>query len=256
MSSSSVDLSFNSSGSGDPLVLIMGLNAPGAAWQPHIDQWARRFECLAVDNRGAGSSPAPPGPYSTLEMADDYAKLIMKLGLVGCRVVGISMGGAIAQELALRHPELVSRLALVATWSRPDPYLASVLDAISLVRGAGDSAEFTALLQTLIWTPVWFRQHHQDLLEAQKEPLAVGPDALAAQVAACRSHDAFARLGQIRVPTLVTAGAVDRFVPIELSREIAETIPSADFEVFAATGHVHHWEELARFNNLVEEWMK
>lgn len=116
-----VDLAWTETGLGDPVLLIMGLNAPGSAWQPHVDQWSQSFRCLAVDNRGAGASPAPPGPYTTAAMAEDHIRLIENLSLGRCRVVGISMGGAIAQELALRRPDLVERLVLVATWAGPLP---------------------------------------------------------------------------------------------------------------------------------------
>jgi pimeloyl-ACP methyl ester carboxylesterase len=250
-----VALAWTEQGTGEPLVLIMGLNAPGAAWQPHVDQWSGAFRCLLVDNRGAGSSPAPPGPYTTAAMADDYARLIDELQLGPCRVVGISMGGAIAQELALRRPDLVERLALVATWAAPHPYIQQVFRVVDAVRQSVDEATFIAHLQTLIWTPAWFAAHEAELVAARSEPLAVGRWALAAQAAACRSHDATDRLSHIRVPTLVTAGGADRFIPTALSSALAAGLPDARLELFADTGHVHHWEELARFNDEVEEFL-
>jgi pimeloyl-ACP methyl ester carboxylesterase len=250
-----VRLSWEEAGQGDPVVLIMGLNAPGAAWQPHVDQWSRSFRCLAVDNRGAGSSPAPPGPYTTAVMADDYGRLIDELGLGRCRVVGISMGGAIAQELALRRPDLVERLVLVATWAAGDPYALQVLGLIDAVRQAVDEPTFSAFLQTLVWTPAWFAEHEAELVAARADPLAVGRAALTAQVEACRTHDTTDRLHRIAVPTLVTAGAADRFIPAELSIALADALPDARLELFADTGHVHHWEELARFNDCVEEFL-
>ncbi|GAA2097119.1 alpha/beta hydrolase [Microlunatus panaciterrae] len=251
-----VELAHTESGKGDPVILIMGLNASGAAWRPHVDQWSRTFRCLAVDNRGAGESPAPLGPYTTAELADDYANLIRKLDLGVCRVVGISMGGAIAQELALRHPELVERLVLVATWAGADPYTRDILTLIDFVRSSADEATFNMFLQTLVWTPDWFSSHDHDLTMARQVPPSVGPDALAAQVQACLTHDTLDRLGGIAVPTLVTAGRLDRFVPIRLSRTVAEEIPGARLEIFDESGHVHHWEELQRFNDYVEEWLK
>lgn len=249
-------LEYTERGQGPPLILIMGLNADASAWSPHVDAWMRSFRCFAVDNRGAGRSPAPPGPYKTPDLADDYAALIRHLGIGPTPVVGISMGGAIAQELALRHPDLVDRLVLVATWARCDPYTDAVLEGIAAVRRFGDPAAFTAHLQTLVWTPAWFDEHAGDLAEQRLLPLPVAADALAAQVSACRTHDALGRVGRIGVPTLVTAGGVDRFVPSELSRLVAEVIPGATFELFADTGHVHHWEELDRFNNLIEGWLR
>lgn len=248
-------LAWTEKGQGDPLVLIMGLNAPGAAWQPHVDQWSGSFRCLLVDNRGAGSSPAPPGPYTTAGMADDYVRLIEELQLGPCRVVGISMGGAIAQELALRRPDLVERLVLVATWAAGDPYTQQVLGVIDAVRQLVDEPTFNAHLQTLVWTPAWFAAHEVELVAARHEPLAVGRAALSAQVAACRTHNTRARLSQIEVPTLVTAGGADRFIPPAVSVALANGLPEARLQLFADTGHVHHWEELSRFNDCVEEFL-
>jgi len=250
-----VRLSYQESGSGDPVVLIMGLNASGRAWQPHSQQWSRSLRCVAVDNRGVGNSPAPPGPYSTAAMAEDYAALIRRLDLGPCAVVGISMGGAIAQELALRHPALVRRLVLVATWARSHAYLRHALNLIGAVRSEAHDATFTALLQHLIWTPQWFTDHDAELQAALAEPLTVNPQALAAQLSACHGHDALHRLAHIQVPTLVTTGGRDQFVPAGLGAEVAAGIPGARLVVFADTGHVHHWEELHRFNDLVEEFL-
>lgn len=250
----SIELAYSEVGDGPPLVLIMGLNADRDAWQPHVEQWRRRFRCILVDNRGAGASPAPPGPYTTVELAEDYAALIARLGLGRSRVVGISMGGAIAQQLALRHADLVDRLVLVATWARPHPYPAAVFETIASYRALAGDADFARYLQTLVWTPSWFAGHAAELsagLDTSPVMPAVG---ISAQVAACVGHDVLASLPQITAPTLVTAGRVDRFVPVELSEEIAAAVPGARLELFD-TGHVHHWEELDRFNDCVEDFL-
>ena len=98
-----INLGYREAGRGEPLVLAMGLGADSTAWERHVQRWARGYRCIAVDNRGAGASSAPPGPYSTAQLADDYAELIVELDLGPVQVVGVSMGGAIGQELALRH---------------------------------------------------------------------------------------------------------------------------------------------------------
>ena len=252
-----IDLAFQATGTGDPLVLIMGLGAPGAAWEPHVRHWAKTFRCLAVDNRGAGRSSAPDGPYTTARMADDYAELITGLGLGSVRVAGISMGGAIAQELALRHPHLVRRLVLVSTWARLDAYAAEIFENLAAVRAQADRATFTQLLQLWIWNPGWFASHAGELAADRHAP---GPDmaqhAFAAQSAACVTHDTRARLGAIGVPTLVTAGTRDVFTPPGMARELAGAIPGARLETFEGLAHTHHWEALDPFNALVEEWLR
>jgi len=250
----SIALSFSEIGDGRPLLLMMGLGADRSAWDRHAGHWSTAFRCLAVDNRGAGASPAPVGPYSTAEMADDYARVLDAADVETADVVGISMGGAIAQEFALRHPDRVGRIVMTATWSRSTPYLDGVLDVLASARRRFDVATYVTALQTVIWTPDAFLGEAEALAQDRTGPLAVDADAFDAQVAACRNHDAADRLGEIRAPVLVTAGAVDRFVPVQLSREVAAAIPHADYEEFS-TGHVHHFEELDRFNELVVRWL-
>jgi pimeloyl-ACP methyl ester carboxylesterase len=250
-----VDLTFQESGSGDPVVLVMGLGAAGEAWQPHTDAWSRTYRCISVDNRGTGSSPAPDGPYTTRAMADDIALLIGRLDLGPVRVVGLSMGGAIAQELALAHPELVQRLVLVATWARCDSYTRQLLELLASVREQAEPATFTALLQTIIWTPEWFDLHLAELRAEQEHAEPMSRSAFVAQVAACTTHNTIARLRDIAVPTLVTAGSADVFIRPGMTAEVAAGIPGAQLEVFDRGGHTHHWEHLDRFNDLVERWL-
>jgi pimeloyl-ACP methyl ester carboxylesterase len=251
-----VTLTYRESGHGEPLLLIMGLGADASAWDPHVAEWSKGFRCIAVDNRGAGRSPAPPGPYTTEAMADDYARLLRDRGVEGVRVVGISMGGAIAQELALRHPELVSKLVLVATWARLTPYAQEVFAHLARVRAAVPPGVFTQTLQLWIWSAGWY-DAHLDELRAEREAAdgAMSQAAFEAQAAACISHDTVDRLAGIRVPTLVTAGEGDIFVPTAVSRALAERIPRAELEIFRGWAHTHHWEDLDRFNALVREWL-
>lgn len=251
-----ISLGYREAGRGAPLVLAMGLGADGTAWERHVQRWARGYRCIAVDNRGAGASSAPPGPYSTAQLADDYAELIVELDLGPVPVVGVSMGGAIAQELALRHPGLVRSLVLVSSWARLDMYTAEIFTNLAAVRAQADRATFTRLLQLWIWNPDWF-DHAAAELAAERE--ATGPTmparAFAAQAAACAGHDTLERLHALAVPTLVTAGTRDVFTPPRFARALAAAIPGARLELFPGVAHTHHWERLDDFNTLVEEWL-
>lgn len=252
-----IELSYVEEGQGEPLILIMGLGADAIAWELHIAEYRRRFRCFAVDNRGAGRSSAPAGPYSTAEMADDYAGLINRLSLPPVRVVGISMGGAIAQELALRHPRLVERIVIVSSWARCDAYTAEVFRHFATVRAAVAPAEFMQLLQLWIWSPPYVNEHPEELREAREaEPEArISDAAFNAQIAACVGHDTLARLGGMDVPTLVTAGSDDIFTPLSLARQLREHLRGAELRVFPGAGHAHHWEQLATFNQFTTQWL-
>lgn len=245
---------FLDEGTGDPLVLLMGLGAPGETWRPHLDAWSRRFRCIAVDNRGAGATPIGAHPPTTRDLADDVAALIDRLGLGPVRVAGISMGACIAQELMLAYPGLVSRAVLVAPWASVPPSTAAVLEVLQRARSSGDARLFAALLRAIIWTPEWIDAHAAEEDAQLDTPPAMSVAAFAHQVHACASHDTLARLADVATPTLVTWGARDEFIRPELSARTAAAIPGAESVVFE-TGHVHHWEELDRFNRVVEEWL-
>ena len=104
---------YEEKGEGDPLILIMGFGAPGALWELHVNEYSKHFRCIMIDNRGVGQTDQPPGPYLTSTMADDTAGLMDSLGIEKAKIAGISMGGAISQQLALRYPEKVESMVLI-----------------------------------------------------------------------------------------------------------------------------------------------
>jgi pimeloyl-ACP methyl ester carboxylesterase len=250
------ELAYTVRGTGEPLVLIMGLGADRAAWELHVRAYESRFRCIVVDNRGAGESPKPAGPYSTAAMADDYARLIAGLGLGPVRVVGISMGGAIGQELALRHPDLVTHLVLVSSWARCDAYTKEIFRHFAAIRAVAPAEEFTRLLQLWIWTAAHLEANLPELEAARHAPADMPQHAFEAQCAACISHDALDRLGDVRVPTLITAGDRDIFTPLALAHELHDGIPGSELRVLPGTGHAHHWERVDEFNDLILEWLR
>src|SRR6185436_682911 len=126
--SNGIRIHYEERGSGDPLILIMGLGAPGSRWEDHAAAYERHCRCILGDNRGAGASERPPGPYTTRKMADDTAGLMTALGIENGNIAGISMGSAIAQELALAYPKKVRSLVLVSSWSRCDRYTQNVFE--------------------------------------------------------------------------------------------------------------------------------
>ena len=250
-------ISYRLAGKGRPLLLVMGLGADVSAWQDHVPAYSERFLCILVDNRGAGRSGKPPGPYSTAQMAEDCAKVVEAVGESPVGVVGLSMGGAVAQELALRHPSMVGRLVLVSSWARCDEYLLEVLDHLRVAHEVLGPAEFAQLLQLRIWSPSYVSGHLRELREARAlaAAAAVPHHAFAAQCTACMTHDALSRLGNIGVPTLVTAGREDCFTVVGRAEEIHRAIRGCRLEMFPG-GHAHHWEQLGAFNNMTSAWLE
>lgn len=250
-------ISWQERGVGPLVLLLMGLGADHTAWKQHVEHLERGFRCLLLDNRGAGSSDAPSGPYSTARMADDAAEVVRALGGGPVGVVGISMGGAIAQQLALRHPELVDRMVLTASWAGMNPVSEDVFAELRDLRAVLAPGAFQRRLQLLIWSPSAYQERFAQL-RAERE--AVSPDgmtcaAFGSQVDACLGHDVREQLADLAVPVLVTCGELDVFTPLTAGLELADLIPGARIERFEG-GHAHHWEELDRYNRVCEEFLR
>ena len=230
---------YQETGSGDSLLLINGLGGTCLGWEPLVPSLAEHFRVITSDNRGVGRSSAPPGPYTTRQMTNDAAALLNHFGVVRAHVVGSSMGGMIAQELALAYPSLVDRLVLYGTFARPrraiiDPWLTFVVQMQERL----DPTAVTMGWLPWLYTPAFFAQPERvEAALAWQEPYPAPAHGVAAQAEAARSHDTLERLPQITAPTLVLVGAEDVVTPVYYSRELAERIPGATLQVLERGGH-------------------
>ena len=219
------ELYYETHGDGDPLLLIMGLAADSTAWLFQIPEFARHYRTITFDNRGVGRSSKPPGPYTIHEMADDAAGLMDALGVERAHVVGVSMGGMIAQELALRHPARVRGLVLACTFPEPDAE-AERQRAFSIARFGGHvSATGETEIDVSAIDPLAFFQHivprvfNQSFIDRELPKLmqifggalqyGFSLEAILGQVHAVMGHKATDRLHHIAAPTLVITGDAD-----------------------------------------------
>ena len=246
-------------GSGPDVLLIAGLGDPAEAWQPQLDGLADRYRVTAFDNRAVGRSPLPDEPLSVATMADDAAAILRAIDVPAAHVAGFSMGSIIAQELALRHPELVRSLVLVSTFARPDALLRSQLRFWRwLAEEAPSERAFFEAFFTWVYTP---RAHADGTVDQLvDEALAFSHqqsvEGFQAQVAACLAHDTAGRLGRIAAPALVLAGELDVIVPPRLSRSVAAGIPNARFEVMPGEAHQPFQEVPDEFNARVDAFWR
>jgi pimeloyl-ACP methyl ester carboxylesterase len=247
-----IEIHYEERGHGVPVILIMGLGADGSLWEEHAKAYEKHFQCILMDNRGAGRSSKPAGPYTTKTMAEDTAGLMQALGIEKAHISGISMGSAIAQELVLAHPEMVRSLTLVSSWPKCDAQTVRIFEMFKAAIQALEPSDFIRLLQLWTFTSEYHNTHMDDLLQreenAKNEPHPMPLSAFLAQCDACITHDALERLESIRSPTLVTVGNLDIFTPLHYSQTIANKIPGAELFVIPGAGHCHHWEELDAFN--------
>jgi pimeloyl-ACP methyl ester carboxylesterase len=246
-------------GEGPEVLLIAGLGDPAEAWQLQLDGLADRYHLTAFDNRGVGRSPLPDTPFTVATMADDAAGLLRGLEIPAAHVAGFSGGAAIAQELALRHPELVRSLVLVSTWASADAYFRAMLDSWRWMAEAAPS-ERAFLEAFFVW--VYTPRAHADGTVAQitEEALAFphkqSLEAFQRTIDALVAHDTAARLHAIAAPTLVLAGGKDLIAPPRYGRVVAESIPGARCDVLPEEAHQPFQEAPEEFNARVDAFWR
>ena len=259
--SNGIQMYYEEQGSGDPLLLIMGITAPGSVWEKHADYWSQSFRCIMPDNRGVGFSDKPEGAYTTAQMADDMAGLLDELHLSSVRVAGASMGSTIAMQLALRHSEKVSSLVLMCPWARCDRKAVAIFNHLIAAKRLRPE-EFSNFAQQLIYSKAsWDDDETFAELMAGQRAEASNPypqplHGLEGQAHACITHDVLAELPKINVPCLVLGGMEDQFTPEWMTKEVAEAIPGSELHMYEGAGHVFHWEKIDDFNPRVLKWLK
>jgi pimeloyl-ACP methyl ester carboxylesterase len=238
-------------GEGPDVLLIAGLGDPAEAWQFQLDGLADHHRLTAFDNRGTGRTPLPDGPLTVAMMAEDAAEQLRALEVPAAHVAGFSGGSIIAQELALRHPELVRSLVLVSTWARPDAYLRSIVNAWRWMVEAAPSER--AFLEAFFVSMYTARAHadgtvEQIIEETLRFPHKPSPEAIQRAIDAFIAHETADRLQDIAAPTLVLAGGQDICTPPRYGRVVADGIPHARFEVLTEEAHQPFQEVPDQFN--------
>ena len=236
-------------GKGDPVLWLQGLNAPATAWAVQLTHFAQTHRGIAPDARGVGKSDAPPGPYTTRQMAQDAIAVLDAAGVERAHVVGLSLGGAVAQELALAHPERVRSLALLSTFAAQSPRSRGLLESwrtLYPVVVADQGLRKAWELQAYCWlfTERYWRSAanvRAALRFAGSQPLQTA-QGFVGQVDAGLSHDSRDRLGGVRVATLVIHGALDQLSPKENAEELARLIPGAELLIVPDVGHAVNLE--------------
>jgi pimeloyl-ACP methyl ester carboxylesterase len=244
-------------GEGPDVLLLAGLSDPAEAWTPQLDGLSDRYRLTAFDNRGAGRSPMIPETFSVADMADDAAAILRAFDVRSAHVAGFSGGSATAQELALRHPELVRSLLLVSTWGRFDAYPRS---AFRYFRWLADAAPSERAMLEAFFLWIYTPRAHADGTVDQlvEEALAFAhpqsSEAFQRQIDIYTAHDTVDRLHEITAPTLVVAGGLDILTPPRLGRDVADRIPNARFVVLPGEAHQPFQERPAEFNTLAHEF--
>ena len=257
--SDGVRIAYEVRGDGEPVLLVHGLGYDRRGWGPLPDYLAAGFRVILVDNRGVGDSDAPEGPYTVAQLAADAIAVLDAAGEAQAHVLGVSLGGFVAQELALSFPQRIEKLVLVSTspgGPSQYPMPAEGLDAFSRYPALDRAAGLRLMVENSLGRrAVRERPELVEEVYAYRLERAPGIDAWQAQFAAARAFDAFERLPPVAAPTLVLHGAADTVIDVRNGELLADRIPGARLHVVPDRGHLLIWEEAELLAPLVREFL-
>ena len=243
-----ININYEIQGSGKPLLMIMGLSFSLLDWgKKFTELLAKNYQLILFDNRDAGLTSPSPRPYSIVDMADDAAGLLDALNIPKAHVFGVSMGGAIAQQFALKYPDKLDKLILGCTMAGGK---CSQMGDISGVMSGN--------LLDLLFTPTFIQANSQELAEflAETTPFHSKGDALHRQIQAFNTHDTCDRLTDIRATTLILTGDRDIAIPPSNSDVLAAKIPHAQLEAIADAAHGFSFSHVDTTTNLIRHFLQ
>ncbi len=256
-----ISIYYEEKGQGEPLLLLNGLAFPHDLWFAQIEDLSKDFRVIAIDNRGIGRTDKPDEPYSIAQMASDTVGLMSALGIEKAHLAGLSMGGFIAQEIALTHPQRIGRLILIATslggarsWEEGKPFWEKVFAEVK-----GKTAEQIYRLDLTMMTAPGFAESSPEILEKavclrlrHVQPL----HAFMRQQAACAGFDSCDRAARISQPTLIILGDSDPIFPMALADDLRRALPAAKMTIYENCGHAIHLEKPERLSSDIRHFLK
>jgi pimeloyl-ACP methyl ester carboxylesterase len=255
-----VTVNHEEQGDGEPLLLIPYLAADNACYAFQLPAYTEHFRCISVDLPGSGESDMPDGPYSTEGYADQLAGFLDAIDVERAHVAGVSLGAAVAMQLAARHPERVRSLSLHSAWATTDLYLKTILEMWrALARGLPTVAD--AVIQgvfPLCFTPGMYVERPEfvdGLIDFVRSRPAQPLDAFLAQSDAVIAHDAAPVLGDITAPTLITFGAHDIVTSTRFADALSGGIADSEVVVFEHLSHAGLHEDAEAFNRATLDFL-
>ena len=253
-----LQLSYERSGSGPPLLAIMGMSGTLLSWgEAFMAPLREHFDVIAYDHRGVGESSRMEAPFTTAELAADAVGLLDALEVESAHVLGISMGGMVAQELVLSQPQRVRTLTLGCTYCGGEGSTLASPPVAQRLFEAMSSGERERVIRTT-WEICISPRLRDDAelyaaIRALAEERPVALEVITAQMQAIVAHDTSARLAEVRAPTLIVHGTADELIPPQNAHVIAGHMPEARLELLDGVGHLFFWELPQRSAELVCE---
>jgi 3-oxoadipate enol-lactonase len=254
-----INMYYEVHGSGESLVLIQGLSLDSSAWENQISAFSQKYQVIVFDNRGVRQSDFSNMSYSTEIMADDTVELLKFLNIKNAHVLGFSMGGMIAQQIALKYPEIVKSLILVATAAK-FPARARYLTKLWLKMLEEQVSTETRLQEICLWvfTDEFLADEARVTAAVNlglNHPHPQPMHGFAGQIAALLEHDTRDKIHRISAPTLVLIGKDEIFIPLNFSEELAANISNAELVISEKGGH-NYWMEFPEiFNRAIMQFL-
>ena len=256
-----ITINYDQQGAGEPLILISYLAADYACYAFQVAEYAKHFNCISVDLRGAGETDKPEGTYTTELFADDIAAFMQAIGIRQAHVAGLSLGAAVGMWLAARYPDKVKSLSLHSSWTKTDPFLKAAVESWQVMaQGLGSVPEM--LIRGIFpWclTPELYasRPEYIDALADFVRGRPAQPlDAFVRQSRAVIAHDAESQLGKIEAPTQITFGRYDLVTSTRFADPLKQNIQQAELVIFEGCTHTPIYEKVDEFNQTTLEFLK
>ena len=241
-----------------PALLLAGLGGAGKTWGAVVDRFAKEYFVILPDQRGTGMSSRPEGGYTTARIAADMALLVAELNMGPCHIVGSSTGGAIAQMMALNHPQTVRSLTLASSFARFDDFMTREFSVRRRMMAESDPETVHSLYALFLFSPRYTHEH-PEAVEAWVVKASSAPaerEVSLKRIDMVMRHDALSRLNTIRQPTLVMCGDHDFCTPLPMSEELAQSIPGAELVVLSGAGHMAHYEQEDLFFSIAHDFIR